>query len=659
MRAFLLRFALPCGVVLALVLPSLAAAQGAFTRVPVTLPQGVTYQAVSPADYDADGDMDLLVVRADTAAGHTNDFFPELYRNDGESGGTFTFTRAPFPALPFSAASPSGVSLSWTDFDNDGDLDALVATSRGTKLYLNSGTGTFAAASGLDLPAYYESWTYYFAEPRSAAWADYDNDGDLDLALPETSNTYPDTTRLVLYTSAADTLARAATVFPVVGNDLDLRWGDIENDGDLDLLYFSGGTPCESGPNSPNGECLILYENTAGTLAPRALDFPEIEGGAADLGDFDLDGDLDVLLVGSVHVPADTSVRARAIVYRNDGATFAADTLQFPVDFDEIFHHLTSGRWADYDSDGDMDLVIGGNLGYDPEPGEEFGGVVFLFANDGGTFSLAATIPASALYGTLTWADFDADGDLDLLTTGDRLENTVGNQYEWVYFARLFRNGEPEDNAAPSSPGALHADPTPDGTVALSWGPASDDHTAADALTYNLRVRAVIGSDIVSPLARPGGERLVPEAGNVSLNTTWTLQGLAPGTYYWTVQAIDNAFNGGAFAPQGQFTVGAVTAGEGAAAPAELAFRGVAPNPATETAALQFDLPAAAEVGARVYDALGREVLVVTRRAVEAGAGRSLALDVSGLPAGTYLVRLESQRGDTVERRTARLTVAR
>jgi hypothetical protein len=781
-------------VLLVLLHVPLAAAQDPFVQVPVSLPQWVVYESLAPADYDADGDLDLLVIRTDSVYGGGNAVYPELYRNDGVGiDGGFVFTRAPFPAPPYLSASPPGATVSWSDYDNDGDVDALVATRSGTALYRNDGGGTFTDA-GVELPPYVEHTTYYFAEPRSSAWADYDNDGDLDLALPEHINAYPDTSRLVLYNNDGGTLARTDTEFPELDGDLDLTWGDVESDGDLDLLYLSAGEPCDDA-NPEGAECLLLYDNDAGSLAPRPLDFPEIEAGAADLGDFDLDGDLDILLVAELSNDPFYHYD-RAIVYRNDGDAFAADTLEFPFSFDEVFDNLTAGQWADYDSDGDVDILIGGNV-YDGDgPNPDYGGVVFVFANDGGEFTLTAALPASYLYGTLTWADFDADGDLDLLATGDRLEDLGGNQWGYVYFARLYRNDAPAPNRPPSPPHALSAE-VEDGEVTFMWGGASDDHTPSDALTYNLWVQTRAGSDIVSPLARPGtGQRLLPKPGNVSLNRSWTLYGLPEGEYAWRVQAVDNAFNGGTFASGGTFTVGPATlavaadpiggpivippegstfhfrvtvtnvssepqtfqgwteaalpdgqaygplygparitlapgqmfgpvtleqavpgsapagryvyvanagfganavvasdgfafrkaaggngmddegavvgtwsvtevgepllASGGAGLPSSFALGGAYPNPVRGgEAVVRVDLPARAELSVRLYDVLGRAVLASAPVAAEAGVGRTLALDVSALPAGVYVYRVEASLPGGVARGSGRLTVVR
>ncbi len=90
----------------------------------------------------------------------------------------------------------------------------------------------------------------------------------------------------------------------------------------------------------------------------------------------------------------------------------------------------------------------------------------------------------------------------------------------------------------------------------LDWQPASDDHTPANGLNYNVRVGTTpSGSDVVGPMAAANGYRRILALGNAYQNTNFLLKGLQPGTtYYWSVQAIDTAFAGGPFATEGSFT---------------------------------------------------------------------------------------------------------
>ncbi|HYF45620.1 MAG TPA: T9SS type A sorting domain-containing protein, partial [Acidimicrobiales bacterium] len=70
-------------------------------------------------------------------------------------------------------------------------------------------------------------------------------------------------------------------------------------------------------------------------------------------------------------------------------------------------------------------------------------------------------------------------------------------------------------------------------------------------------------------------------------------------------------------------------------------------------------LPERAEVTVRLYDVLGRAVLTSAPAAVEAGAARAVAVDVSALPAGVYVYRVEAASPGGAERASGRLTVVR
>ena len=144
---------------------------GTFTRITnVTTTTAANYCAAAPADYDNDGDDDLLVSRTSGA--------PVLYRNDG--GGAFT-------ALTQQQLGPSlgdaeqTLEASWVDYDRDGFLDLFRASgilaAANDGLYRNNGDGTFTRMSqeqvGEIVADHGATW--------ASAWADYDNDGWPDL----------------------------------------------------------------------------------------------------------------------------------------------------------------------------------------------------------------------------------------------------------------------------------------------------------------------------------------------------------------------------------------------------------------------------------------------------------------------------------------------
>jgi hypothetical protein len=95
--------------------------------------------------------------------------------------------------------------------------------------------------------------------------------------------------------------------------------------------------------------------------------------------------------------------------------------------------------------------------------------------------------------------------------------------------------------------------------LVLSWAAATDDHTPAAALTYNVRIGTTPGgADISSPLALPSGKRLVWQQGNAGARLSKYFRPEVNRTYYWSVQAIDGAFVGGPFAPEQQFSTATV-----------------------------------------------------------------------------------------------------
>ena len=89
----------------------------------------------------------------------------------------------------------------------------------------------------------------------------------------------------------------------------------------------------------------------------------------------------------------------------------------------------------------------------------------------------------------------------------------------------------------------------------LSWNAATDAETPSAGLSYNLRVgTALADGNVVNPESESDGFRLLPALGNVQLGTNAFLN-LQPGTYYWSVQAVDAAFAGGPFAAETSFAI--------------------------------------------------------------------------------------------------------
>lgn len=227
---------------------------GAFTRVTgIPLENGVSNPgAVLWNDYDNDGDVDLFVTNSDivrrsnlTPLGEIET--PQLYRNDG----AWQFTRTEGQAF---SADLTGTSAAAGDIDNDGDLDLYIAQFIGLDtIFLNDGTGRFtrdARFAGFS----HEQWA------TAATFADVDLDGDVDLI----SVRYEDGIRLYLNDGAgAFQLVEDPALVGRVRTYSGLASGDIDNDGDLDLISGNWGETAE-------GDYITILRNES-TLCGQPL----------------------------------------------------------------------------------------------------------------------------------------------------------------------------------------------------------------------------------------------------------------------------------------------------------------------------------------------------------------------------------------------------
>ena len=315
-----------------------------------------------------------------------------------------------------------GLNITQADYDNDGWVDVLVMRggwllSRGQmrmSLLHNNGDGTFAdvtRAAGLALPAY---------PSQSAAWADYDNDGDLDLfscseSMPET----PEVGAAIIFPSRlfrneGDGTFTDVTSAAGVAN---LRyckgssWGDYDNDGDSDL-YVSNYA----------GENRLYRNNGDGTftdMAPELGLTEPLESFPTWFWDYDNDGWLDLFVAGYASdielvakdylgMPNDG---ARPRLYRNDGSGGFEDVTE------QVGLHRVSqamgANFGDLDNDGFFDIYLGTgfpafdalapNVAYRNNVGESFSDVTF-----------SAGLGHIQKGHGIAFGDLDRDGDQDI-----------------------------------------------------------------------------------------------------------------------------------------------------------------------------------------------------------------------------------------------------
>ncbi len=476
-------------------------------------------------------------------------------------------------------------SVAWGDYDNDGDLDFLLTGAdsfyvRTSKIYQNTGSGFTEVYAGSLEGVYY----------GSVDWGDYDNDGDLDILLTGENSgaSYSVTSRIYQNTGSGFTEVFAGSLTDVAYGSV--AWGDYDNDGDLDILLTGEGLI--SAFNSR------IYQNTgSGFTEVYAGSLVAVSFGSVAWGDYDNDGDLDILLTGNTDTLGKVSK-----IYQNTGSGFTevyAGSLQAVVncsvawgDYDndgdldilltgedgitlgasKIYQNTGSGftevyagslqsvvncsvAWGDYDNDGDLDILLTGET--------DTGKVSKIYQNTGSGFiEVLAGNLTGVIHGDVDWGDYDNDGDLDILLAGAMFAN-FGNDtlYAKIYqntvipLSNMSQQNEKTFNAGPTAPTGLTA--TSSGSsISFKWNRATDAQTPSPGLTYNLRIgTSSNGVNVQSPMADVNnGYRRVVRMGNTNHDTTWTIHNLdTTQTYYWSVQALNHASAGSSFSTEQTF----------------------------------------------------------------------------------------------------------
>ncbi|MFN0126277.1 MAG: SUMF1/EgtB/PvdO family nonheme iron enzyme [Verrucomicrobiales bacterium] len=521
-----------------------------FTETPVPGLPGLLYGSLAWGDYNNDGRLDFMMSgasRQDLAAGSATS---QLWRNTGDG-----FVQVPVPGLPGVRHS----DIAWGDYDNDGWLDFLISgakserqvlselvVERVTQLWRNLEGNGFAPVpiEGLAQVQY-----------GSAAWGDYDNDGRLDFMITgETGWDGEGEYTVQLWRNTGTGFANVPPPPGLHGVGVgSLDWIDFDRDGLLDFSIT--GTNIGRGAAGGNSE---LWRNIGNGFVKVPIEgLPGVVFGSMSWCDYDNDGWLDFLLTGTAWMviidrpdplPDAWDYVNLAQLWRNTGTGFA----KIPTPGLPGIQH--SVAWGDYDNDGRSDLLVSGYIDINrPNQFAPTRSATTIWRNTGSGF---AEVPAGLeeVTGSTEWGDYDNDGRLDILFSGgDGFSTTT------PFTARLLRNSAAAANLPPSAPTGLDAHVT-NNRVTLSWLPASDDHTPATGLSYNLVLSSTpSGLDLVSPMANlTTGFRRVVQLGSANLRTSWTFTNLPPASvYYWSVQAVDSAFAGGLFAmpPSDMFPV--------------------------------------------------------------------------------------------------------
>jgi len=368
-------------------------------------------------DYDNDGLLDVYVTSWGTSTSRAQN---ALYRNTGS--GIFQ-----------NVASMTGVDLNdnsagaaWGDFDNDGDLDLFVANFyEGDVVFQNMLTET-GTANFVDVTTAMNFINKSVGRSKAAVWGDFNNDGFIDLYVAK----YWGKNALYENNGGSSFTLHMDWVVADIRDSEYATWVDYDDDGDVDLYVV----------NREQENRLYRNDNGEFTAAYNGLNDTQF-GRFAAWADYDNNNMLD-LFIGNIG--------ANSLYQQASGRIFTEVAGVAGVKSAPNAWDTWGATWGDYDGDGDLDLFFAG--GFDEIAASEtesftgtFGNI--LLENNGGTFA-DRTEEANLLRGAINFsttgevgsfasaaafADYDNDGDPDLMVT-----NTYQNL--------LFKNLNPTNN---------------------------------------------------------------------------------------------------------------------------------------------------------------------------------------------------------------------
>jgi enediyne biosynthesis protein E4 len=381
-------------------------------------------------DYDRDGWQDILLVNGSDWPGHKKTRSTlRLYHNNGN--GTFTDVTS-HAGLDVELY---GMGVAVGDYNNDGFPDILVTCVGQNHLFRNTGKGAFVDVTSTSGLGKREGFS------TSALWFDYDRDGLLDLFVcnyvkwsPEhdvfcsldgkhksycTPEAYRGATCWLFHNRGDGTfedVTAASGIFDSSSKSLGVALLDVDRDGWLDLLVANDTQPNKLYRNQRNGtfkdtavESGLAFSNEGKARAGMGVDVADFENsGAAGVAITNFDNEMIGLYRGTGKGFEDIAARSGVGIASRNSLGFGCAFLDVNLD-----------GWLDFAvANGHIDETvrnIRGNVGYAQPP------QLFLNNGRGGFHDIAANAGGGFVQPKvgrgLAFADFDRDGDLDLLLT--------------------------------------------------------------------------------------------------------------------------------------------------------------------------------------------------------------------------------------------------
>ncbi len=334
-----------------------------------------TYSKCSrPVDIDGDGDMDIVIA---TAEDKTVSWYENI---DGQCN--------------FGSRQLVADSVNWAtyilpiDIDNDGDSDIITAIEYEQKVILNKnldGSGTF----GERILISSELFPFNFVSA-----SDIDNDGDQDIfAAAEDSN-------IIAWYENLNGEGQFGAANIISDNRLYPSWnvcGDVDNDGDLDLITASLSDHTISWYENSNGAGNLNIEHkiASSPYDPKSL----------CLGDINGDGYMDILV---------SSFLADEVVFFEN---VNGNKFSLPKVISNDIYRPFKIETGDLDKDGDVDVVVGSQGNNNLHWIENIGGAGTVFSKHLISNSALSTV-------SIHLEDIDNDQDLDIISATNHVDST-------------------------------------------------------------------------------------------------------------------------------------------------------------------------------------------------------------------------------------------